>query len=78
MKPEGDDAQGGTNDILSFAGEEKDGTTTIVFKRKIDTGDSFDRVIKDMDQVIKGNDPKVYNIFNIQENILKSTTQRYN
>ncbi|GMH46195.1 hypothetical protein BSKO_14163 [Bryopsis sp. KO-2023] len=52
LKPEGDDAQGGTNDILSFAGEEKDGTTTIIFKRKINTGDDFDRVIKDKDQDI--------------------------
>ena len=33
---------GGTNDILEFAGIEKDGFTSIEFKRKLITGDKYD------------------------------------
>ena len=54
MPPTSDADQGGENSILQYAGEEKDGTTTVVFKRKVDTGDTYDRVIKSMTQVCEG------------------------
>lgn len=50
MMPESDSDQGGENSILAYAGEEKDGVSTIVFKRKVNTGDPFDRVIKGSQQ----------------------------
>ncbi|UCG54548.1 MAG: hypothetical protein JSV32_08240, partial [Dehalococcoidia bacterium] len=34
---------GGTNDILEFAGSEQDGSTTIEFKRSLNTGDDYDK-----------------------------------
>jgi hypothetical protein len=34
---------GGTNDILEYGGKEKDGQITIEFKRKMNTGDKFDK-----------------------------------
>jgi hypothetical protein len=34
---------GGTNDILEFGGIQKDGFTAIEFKRKLNTGDKFDK-----------------------------------
>jgi hypothetical protein len=34
---------GGTNDILEFGGAEQNGRTTVEFKRKMDTGDKFDK-----------------------------------
>jgi len=34
---------GGTNDILESGGKEQDGQTTIEIKRKLDTGDKFDK-----------------------------------
>jgi hypothetical protein len=34
---------GGTNDIQSFGGSQEDGYTVIEFKRKLDTGDRFDK-----------------------------------
>ena len=37
--------QGGTNDILKSGGTEESGFTVIEFKRKIDTGDKFDKVL---------------------------------
>ncbi|ACJ16364.1 DOMON [Thermococcus onnurineus NA1] len=37
---------GGTNDILAFAGKEENGYTVIEFKRKLDTGDKYDKVFK--------------------------------
>ncbi len=37
--------QGGTNDILESGGAEENGFTVIEFKRKIDTGDKFDKVL---------------------------------
>lgn len=37
---------GGTDDILEFGGSEKDGFTVIEFKRKMDTGDEFDRAFR--------------------------------
>ena len=40
-----DEDLGGTDDILEFGGQEKDGQTVIEFKRKLDTGDQFDKVI---------------------------------
>lgn len=40
-----DEMLGGTNDVLEFGGSEKDGYTVIEFKRKLDTGDEFDRVL---------------------------------
>lgn len=36
---------GGTNDIIESGGTEEDGYTVIEFKRKIDTGDKFDKVL---------------------------------
>lgn len=51
MAPEFDAEQGGASNILEYAGEEKDGTSTVVFKRKVNTGDTFDRVIKSQNQV---------------------------
>lgn len=67
MKPESDVVQGGTDDIISFAGEEKDGSTIIIFKRKINTGDNLDRVIKNIDQVSKNPNHKhtIYNCFTL-------------
>ncbi len=41
--PDGD--LGGTDDILEYGGREKDGRTVIEFKRRLDTGDEFDKVI---------------------------------
>ncbi len=38
-----DEELGGTNDILEFEGTEKDGYTIIEFKRKMDTGDKYDK-----------------------------------
>lgn len=52
MMPESDSDQGGENNILAYAGEEKDGVSTIVFKRKVNTGDPFDRVIKGSQQAL--------------------------
>ncbi len=40
-----DEDLGGTDDILEFGGQEKDGQTVIEFKRRLDTGDQFDKVI---------------------------------
>jgi hypothetical protein len=40
-----DEDLGGTDDILEFGGQEKDGHTVIEFKRRLDTGDQFDKVI---------------------------------
>jgi hypothetical protein len=37
---------GGTSDLNEFAGSEKDGWTSIEFKRELATGDSYDKVIK--------------------------------
>jgi len=34
---------GGTDDLLEFGGSEKDGFTVIEFKRRMDTGDEFDK-----------------------------------
>jgi hypothetical protein len=34
---------GGTNDILEYGGKEQNGQTTIEFKRKLNTGDKFDK-----------------------------------
>ncbi|MDK2383876.1 MAG: DOMON domain-containing protein, partial [Candidatus Korarchaeota archaeon] len=33
-------------DILSYGGSEKDGVTTIEFKRKLSTGDKYDKDLK--------------------------------
>lgn len=52
MPPQSDSDQGGENNILEYAGEEKDGTTTVIFKRKVDTGDAFDRSFKEVEQDI--------------------------
>jgi len=38
-----DTEQGGTNDILESGGKTENGYTTIEFKRKLDTGDKFDK-----------------------------------
>jgi hypothetical protein len=40
-----DTEQGGTNDILSYAGSEGNGITTIEVKRKLSTGDKYDKDI---------------------------------
>ncbi len=40
-----DEELGGTNDILEFKGSEKEGYTTIEFKRKMNTGDQYDKVL---------------------------------
>ncbi|MDD4876577.1 MAG: DOMON domain-containing protein [Dehalococcoidales bacterium] len=36
---------GGTYDILEFGGKEENGTTIFEFKRALDTGDQYDKVI---------------------------------
>lgn len=51
FQPNTDVNQGGTNDIISFAGEQVDGKTSLLFRRKVDTGDQYDRVIRDRNQV---------------------------
>lgn len=38
-----DEQLGGTNDILEFAGREENGYTIIEFKRKLNTGDKYDK-----------------------------------
>jgi len=40
-----DEELGGTNDIIEFKGSEKDGYTTIEFKRKMNTNDEYDKVL---------------------------------
>jgi hypothetical protein len=47
-----DDQQGGKNDVTVFGGSNKDGVTIIEFERKLDTGDSKDKVIKTGDNKI--------------------------
>ncbi|MDF0589579.1 DOMON domain-containing protein [Candidatus Methanocrinis natronophilus] len=37
---------GGTDDLLEYGGSEKDGFTVIEFKRKMETGDEFDRALR--------------------------------
>ena len=41
-----DTAQGGTMDIQMIGGSEKDGQTTVEFKRRLDTGDKKDKPLK--------------------------------
>jgi len=41
-----DEDLGGTDDILEFGGTEADGWTVIEFKRKMDTGDEFDKAFR--------------------------------
>ncbi len=41
-----DEKLGGRNDILSYGGSEKSGVTTIEFKRKLSTGDKYDKDLK--------------------------------
>ncbi len=41
-----DEKLGGRNDILSYGGSEKDGTTVIEFKRKLATGDKYDKDLR--------------------------------
>jgi hypothetical protein len=44
---------GGTDDILASAGKSDSGYTTIEFKRKLDTGDKFDKpVVKGINKII--------------------------
>ncbi len=47
-----DEQQGGKNDVTVFGGSNKDGVTIIEFERKLDTGDSRDKVIKSGDNKI--------------------------
>jgi len=47
-----DEQQGGKNDVSVFGGSNKDGVTIIEFERKLDTGDSRDKVIKSGDNKI--------------------------
>ncbi|MCJ7443963.1 MAG: DUF2202 domain-containing protein [Methanotrichaceae archaeon] len=37
---------GGTDDILEFGGKEENGFTTVEFKRKLNTGDRFDKIFE--------------------------------
>jgi hypothetical protein len=37
---------GGTNDILAFGGKEENGVTVVEFKRKLNTGDRFDKAFR--------------------------------
>lgn len=41
-----DEKLGGRSDILSYGGSEKGGVTVIEFKRKLSTGDKFDKDLK--------------------------------
>lgn len=38
-----DESLGGSSDILEYAGKEENGVTIIEFKRKLDTGDQYDK-----------------------------------
>lgn len=40
-----DEDLGGSNDILEYAGREENGYTVIEFKRKLDTGDKYDKAL---------------------------------
>ncbi|MDO9539193.1 MAG: DOMON domain-containing protein [Methanocalculus sp.] len=44
MQP--DSAIGGTDDILRYGGRQADGVTTIEFERLLNTGDSFDHILR--------------------------------
>ncbi|MCX6005358.1 MAG: DOMON domain-containing protein [Chloroflexi bacterium] len=45
--------QGGTNDILDYGGKRENGATVIEFKRKLDTGDKFDKpLVKGVNKII--------------------------
>lgn len=47
--------QGGTNDILEYGGKEENGFTVIEFKRRLDTGDKFDKpLIKGINKILWG------------------------
>ncbi len=41
-----DEKLGGSNDILEYAGKEENGYTVIEFKRKLNTGDKYDKAFK--------------------------------
>lgn len=41
-----DTQQGGTDDVLTSGGKVENGNTTIEFKRRLDTGDKYDRPLK--------------------------------
>ncbi len=41
-----DQKLGGSNDILEYAGKEENGYTVIEFKRKLNTGDKYDKAFK--------------------------------
>ncbi|NYT02734.1 MAG: DUF2202 domain-containing protein [Methanosarcinales archaeon] len=41
----GDGELGGTDDILEYGGREENGTTVVEFRRKLDTGDRYDRAL---------------------------------
>jgi hypothetical protein len=43
---------GGTQDIESFGGSEKDGKTVFEFTRKLDTGDPWDKALSDDEEVL--------------------------
>nr|WP_240910972.1 DOMON domain-containing protein [Thermococcus sp. MV5] len=44
-KQQGDEQLGGSNDILEFGGREENGYTVIEFKRKLNTGDKYDKTL---------------------------------
>jgi hypothetical protein len=41
-----DRLRGGTDDVIESGGRQKDGCTVLEFKRKLNTGDKFDKVLK--------------------------------
>ena len=47
-------SQGGTNDILELTGSEKDGVMTVEFKRKLRTGDPYDKDLQPGNNTIIG------------------------
>ena len=56
-----DTEQGGTDDIIQSAGKLENGYTTIEFKRKLDTGDKFDKPLhKGINKIMwaSGSDPQ--------------------
>jgi hypothetical protein len=56
-----DTEQGGTDDILAAGGKTENGYTTVEFKRKLDTGDKYDKPLhKGLNKIIwaYGSDPQ--------------------
>lgn len=76
-KPVLDTSLGGTNDVELVSGSEVDGVTSVQFRRKLETGDSYDRAIR-----TSGATPVIFAWHSTEDTLqyhtyepLKSTTQ---